>query len=168
MYTFWTNNVYHFPAPCWVTLPLTFCWCNKITILLSEDFENHCNKLDMVQLTEETDRSCNTANAFIWEQFSGYLVLANNINEDKIKALEDWPVPKNSREVRQVLRFLNYHHCFIPRFERLMELLNMLVGKPGKTSNRVAAAPFIWSAEMSKWLWQSKKMPNASVIIPRL
>ncbi|KAL6487848.1 hypothetical protein MHYP_G00044740 [Metynnis hypsauchen] len=41
------------------------------------------------------------------------------VDEEKVLALETWPVPKNVREVRQVLGFMSYYRRFVPGFAHI-------------------------------------------------
>ena len=70
----------------------------------------------------------------------GHVVSENGISTDpsKIKAVVEWPVPKNFREFRAFLGLAGYYRRFVLRFSSLASPLNAMMGK-GKT--------FAWTAE---------------------
>lgn len=66
------------------------------------------------------------------------------VDREKTQALETWPVPKNVKEVRQVLGFMSYYRRFVSSFAQLAWLLHALVGKGGKGK---MVEPFNWTTE---------------------
>ncbi|KAL6487772.1 hypothetical protein MHYP_G00043980 [Metynnis hypsauchen] len=54
-------------------------------------------------------------------KFLGHLISPKGIqvDEEKVLALETWPVPNNVREVRQVLGFMSYYRRFVPGFAHI-------------------------------------------------
>jgi hypothetical protein len=47
----------------------------------------------------------------------------------KVKAVTDWPTPRNLRELRGFLRFANFYRRFIKDFAKLAHPLNNLTKK---------------------------------------
>lgn len=77
-------------------------------------------------------------------RFLGHLISSEGIKVDneKVFALDTWPVPKSVKEVRQLIGFTSYYRRFIPNFAQIAKLLHALMG-----SKRKASEPFIWSNE---------------------
>jgi len=48
---------------------------------------------------------------------------------EKIKAVKDWPVPTDIKEVRSFLGLASYYHKFVPAFAGIAAPLNALAGK---------------------------------------
>ena len=59
-------------------------------------------------------------------------------SEDKTKIIAEWPVPKNTKELRSFLGLANFYRNFVPGFANISSPLNDL------TSKRI---PFIWTTE---------------------
>lgn len=75
------------------------------TILFSEDFESHLKKLDLeLNSLKQHGLKFKPSKCFLLKFFD-HVVLADGIQVDgeKDKALETWPVPKTPKEVRKVL-----------------------------------------------------------------
>ena len=64
-------------------------------------------------------------------QFLGHTVSEDGVrpNEDKIKSIRSWPIPKNEKEVRQFLGTLGYYRRFIKDFAKLVKPLTSLLRK---------------------------------------
>ena len=69
-------------------------------------------------------------------EFLGHIVSADGIQMDpgKVKAMTDWPVPKNSTEVKGFLGLLNYYRRFIRNFARIALPLTELTRDEAKLS----------------------------------
>ena len=52
-----------------------------------------------------------------------------HIGPGYIKDIEDWPRPKNKKEVERVLGFTNYHRAFIEEYTQMTLPLQALTGK---------------------------------------
>lgn len=63
--------------------------------------------------------------------YLGHIISDKGIapDPDKVKALDEYPVPKNSDEVKRFVAFANYYRKFIPRFAELSVPLNKLCRK---------------------------------------
>ena len=51
------------------------------------------------------------------------------MNPVKIRAVIDWPTPRNLHDLRGFLGFANFYHCFIKDFAKLARPLNDLTKK---------------------------------------
>ena len=53
--------------------------------------------------------------------FLGFVVSANGISADpeKTRAMENYPVPKDVKQIQQALGFFNYYRRFIPGFSKI-------------------------------------------------
>lgn len=118
-------------------------------IIFSKDFESHCERLELVfNRLRQHGLKLKPSKCFLLRsevKFLGHQISAEGIKVDneKVKALDTWPVPKSVREVRQVLGFMSYYRKFVPRFAQIAKPLHALVG--GK--KRRTSVTFSWSQE---------------------
>ena len=54
------------------------------------------------------------------------------VDPEKIKEIEDWPVPKDVTDVQSFMGINNYYQRFIEGFSRIMNLINSLQKKGKK------------------------------------
>jgi len=61
--------------------------------------------------------------------FLGYVVTAQGIemDEEKVKAIRDWPTPKSISEVRSFHGLTSFYRCFVKDFNTLVASLNEIV-----------------------------------------
>ena len=115
-------------------------------IVFSKDSDSHQEHLAMVlgKLAEAGLRTqmekCEFGMARL--EFLGHIVSAQGIQMDpgKIKAMTEWPVPKNSTEVKGFLGLLNYYRRFIKHFARIALPLTELTREEAKLS-------FTWTSQ---------------------
>ena len=69
-------------------------------------------------------------------EYLGHLISERGItcSQKKIKAVEDWPIPRDKTEVRSFLGLLNYYRRFIPDFATVAFPLTKLTQKKIKFS----------------------------------
>lgn len=119
-------------------------------MVFSNDFETHCERLELVfrRLRQHglklKPSKCHLLRDEV--NFLGHTISAQGIQVDreKVRALETWPIPKSVREVRQVLGFMSYYRRFVPKFAQLARPLHALVGKGSRGG---PTEPFRWSNE---------------------
>ena len=72
-------------------------------------------------------------------EFLGHRVSTRGISvlEDKVKALREWPTPRDKTEVRLFLGLGNYYRRFVPRFSELAKPMTDLTKKD---------VPFRWTS----------------------
>lgn len=63
--------------------------------------------------------------------YLGHIISSNGIlpDPDKVKALKNYPIPKNSDEIKRFVAFANYYRKFIPNFAEKTVPLNKLCRK---------------------------------------
>ncbi len=119
-------------------------------IVFSKDFESHCQRLEIVfNRLRQHGLKLKPSKCFLLKpevKFLGHLISSQGIKVDgeKTQALESWPAPKNVKELRQVLGFMNYYRKFVPGFAQLARPLYALVGKGGKGK---IVEPLNWTTE---------------------
>ncbi len=129
-------------------------------IIFSRDFESHCERLEFVfNRLRQHGLKLKPSKCFLLRpevKFLGHQISAEGIkvNDEKVKALNTWPVPRNVRKVRQVLGFMSYYRRFVPRFAQIAKPLHALVsgGKKSKTP-----VTFTWSQECQTALDELKE-----------
>lgn len=75
--------------------------------------------------------------------YLGHVITPEGILPDpeKIKAIKNYPVPKNADEVKRLVAFANYYRKFVPQFAQKTHCLNQLTRRN---------VPFIWTEECQK------------------
>ncbi|XP_065435190.1 uncharacterized protein LOC135977995 [Chrysemys picta bellii] len=117
-------------------------------IVFSKDFESHMEKLDLVftRLKEHGLKLKPSKCCLLREKvkFLGHVISKDGIqvDEEKTRALENWPVPKNAKQVRQALGFMSYYRRFVPKFAHIAAPLYGLVGQPAQRKGRDQC--FVW------------------------
>jgi len=54
------------------------------------------------------------------------------IEEEKVKVVLDWPVPRSFKEIQKFLRFADYYRQFVKDFAKIAKLLHELTRKKQK------------------------------------
>ncbi len=72
--------------------------------------------------------------------FLGYVISKRGLemDKDKVKAVLDWPIPKNVKEIQSFIGLCNYYRIFIKDFAKIANPLHKLTRKN---------VPYIWSDE---------------------
>ena len=88
--------------------------------------------------------------------FLGHVLLAKGIspNPEKVDKVQDWPVPKTSKEVQSFIGLASYYHRFIPNFAQWSKPLNALIMPPAHQAKvchgeikKSELTEFVWSKE---------------------
>ena len=68
--------------------------------------------------------------------FLGHIVSQDgvHVDPDKVAALQQWPVPKNVKQLRQFLGFTGFYRRFIKNYSKVAKPLNDLLVEPTDTS----------------------------------
>jgi len=90
--------------------------------------------------------------------FLGHVVSGKGVATDpeKIKAVENWPVPTDVKEVRSFLGLASYFRKFVPAFAALAAPLHALTGKNKR---------FEWTSSCEDGFWKLKEAPVSSPIL---
>ena len=85
------------------------------------------------------------------------MVSADGIQTDpsKIEAVNNWPIPKSTKDAHKFLGFTGYYRCFVKGYASIVRPLNdLLVGHPtnpgGKRKSSEKATPFRWDDEQQR------------------
>ena len=91
-------------------------------------------------------------------KFLGYQVSANGrrSNEDKVRAIMEWPTPRNRKELLKLMGTSNYLRKFVHGYSDICVPLHRLLRKD---------APFIWSKEHHKALESLKKAISSTPVL---
>ena len=103
-------------------------------VLLGKTVQNHLNNLREVfqrfrqyklKLKPKKCQLFQTEIKFLGKQVSGDGL---SVDPDKTKAVSDWPIPRNVRDVESFLGFVNYHRDHIAKFAEISTPLYELTG----------------------------------------
>lgn len=63
-------------------------------------------------------------------KYLGFVISQEGIctDPDKVKAVQDWPVPKTVKEVRAFVAFCSFYRRFMPGFAKVAAPLHGLMG----------------------------------------
>ncbi len=119
-------------------------------IVFSRDFKSHCERLELVfEQLKRHGLKLKPSKYFLFRsevKFLGHVISSEGIRVDseKVSALDSWPVPKSTKEVRQLIGFMSYYRRFVPKFAQILRPLHILIGSKDK---KKASEPFVWSNE---------------------
>ena len=129
-------------------------------IVFSSTFEEHLERLERVlnRLIEYGLKlKPSKCNFFMKEvKYLGHVISERGIetDPDKIKALQEWPVPSNITELRSFLGFAGYYRRFVKNYSKIAGPLYSLTGgrpvkrrKTKKTKPKLVPPPWHWSEE---------------------
>ncbi|KAK7090311.1 hypothetical protein V1264_010126 [Littorina saxatilis] len=104
-------------------------------LVFSQTFEEHLQRLRQVLLRlRELGLKLNPSKCHLCQrsvQYLGYTVSAEGIatEEEKVKAVKDWPRPKSLKDLRSFLGFASYYRRFVAGFSKMAGPLHALVGQ---------------------------------------
>ena len=104
-------------------------------IIFSDEWHTHIQHIDYI--LSALKQTCLTAKpskcffAFKHLEFLAHVVGNGEVKptEDKIKAIQEMPVPTTKRKVRSLIGFMNFYRRFIPRFAEIASPLTDLTAK---------------------------------------
>ena len=88
--------------------------------------------------------------------FLGHVLSAKGIspNPEKVDKVQNWPIPKTSKEVHSFIGLASYYHRFIPNFAKWSKPLNTLIVPPAHQAKihrgemkKSELTEFMWSKE---------------------
>jgi transposase InsO family protein len=82
-------------------------------------------------------------------RFLGYILTINGIqmDESKVKAVQDWPTPTTVKELQSFLGFANFYRRFIEGYSRITAPLTDLTRKDLTNCSRQGHQAFTWGTE---------------------
>lgn len=131
-----------------LTFDVLFIYHDDV-IVFSKDFKGHCERLEFViQWLKQHGLKLKPSKFFLLrpkEKFLGHLISSKGIkvNNEKVSALDTWPVPKSVREVRKLIG-MSYYKWFIPTVVQIENPLRALMCSKDK---RTSSEPFVWSSK---------------------
>ena len=90
--------------------------------------------------------------------FLGYVISKEGMkmDKDKVKAILDWPIPSNVKEVQSFIGLCNYYRIFIKDFTKIASPLHKLTRKN---------VPFNWGPEQQKAFDKLKELFTSAPIL---
>ena len=123
-------------------------------IIFSSSFDDHLERLRLVlgrlrqQGLKLKPRKCHLLQTKV--KYLGHVISQEGIETDpeKTASVKDWPVPKNSRDVRRFLGFTGYYRRFVPGYAKVAKpLFQLTEGGGRRKANRKPLPPFTWTEE---------------------
>lgn len=132
-------------------------------IIFSETFDEHCTRLgNVLERLRAANLKVNLEKcAFLQEsvKYLGHIVTADGVKPDpeKVRAVEEYPVPRTVREVKGFLGLAGYYRRFIQGFAEMAKPLTALLKKE---------AMYVWGREQQNSFDQLKRsLCSAAVLI---
>lgn len=131
-------------------------------IVFGRNLENHNkNLIDVFERLRKVNLKLNPNKCnFLRKEilYLGHIVTENGVLPDpeKIKIMQEYPVPQNLNDVKRFVAFANYYRKFINGFAEIAHPLNKLCRKN---------VPFIWDSECQKAF---HKLKNCLITPPLL
>ena len=131
-------------------------------IIFSSTFEEHLKRLQAAfKNLERHNLKLKPSKCEFFKEcvtYLGHVVSADGIQTDpsKTEAVKNWPVPKNTKDVRKFLGFTGYYRRFVKEYASIVRPLNdLLVGHPTnahgkKKPSSEKATPFKWTDEQQQ------------------
>ena len=128
-------------------------------IIFSRSYEDHLQHLDAVfERIKGHGLKLNPSKCTFFQQrlkSLGHIISENGIevNQDKIKALQTWPVPTNVEELRSFLGFAGYFRKFVKDYSKVAKCLNDLLGRNGPATSRRKR---VTTQKATTWKWEQE------------
>lgn len=124
-------------------------------LIFSESFEEHIEHIEKVikAIVQEGFRlkfkKCTFAAKSV--KYLGHIIEHNTVRplKDNLVSIQNFPTPKNQKNIRQFLGKINFYHEYIPRSSILLDPLHKLLRKNEK---------FIWTEGCEKAFREIKKL----------
>ena len=125
-------------------------------VIFSDTYEKHLQRPDAVfQRLSEAGLKLKPSKCCLFQhsiKYLGHIVSKKGISTDpeKISSVQNWPVPKNIRELQSFLGFVGYYRRFIKNFSQIAKPLHSLTkGSMHKVKGKLKRKPvtFKWQAE---------------------
>ena len=115
-------------------------------IVFSRSFTEHIQRLsEVLEKLQDAGLKLKPSKCHFFQKsvvFLGHLVSNHGVTTDpaKIEVLQQWPVPKNIRDVRSFLGFCSYYRRYVPHFYEVSSPLSNLTKSESRKS-------FKWTSE---------------------
>jgi hypothetical protein len=91
-------------------------------------------------------------------EYLGHICTPLGIRPDpkKVRAIEEYPVPKTVKDIRAFVGLAGYYRCHVPNFAGLAKLLTALTRKD---------VPFVWTSECQQAFDELKRILSAEPLL---
>ena len=109
--------------------------CLDDIMVIGQTFEEHLNNLrEVLEHFRQAGLKLKPKKYYLVQRevtYLGYVVSESGISADigKVKAVKDFPVPSNLKQLRSFLGLASYYRRFIPRFSQVAAPLYALTSK---------------------------------------
>lgn len=141
-----------------------FCYLDDL-ILVSEDLQSHFKLLNRVyERLRDAGLTINLKKSEFCKaelKYLGYMVDSQGLRTDpiKIESIQNFPVPKNAKQIRAFIGLCGYFRRFIKGFSSIAAPLTKLTGSKNGISN------FAWSPEAETAFGDLKKALTSAPVL---
>ena len=131
-------------------------------ICFSKDFDQHIQNLkEIFHRLKNANLKLSPKKCVLMQtevQFLGHIVSEKGVSTDpsKVKAIQEWPVPKNVRDIRSFIGICSYYRRFVKDFAKVAKPLHRLTEKN---------AHFAWTSECQESFQKLKTLLTESPIL---
>ena len=124
-------------------------------MVIGRTFEEHLNNMrEVLERLRQAGLKLKPKKCYLVQRevtYLGYVVSESGISADagKVKAVKDFPVPRNLKQLRSFLGLTSYYRRFIPRFSQVAVPLYALTRKD---------TPYQWNENCQQTFEQLKEM----------
>ena len=104
-------------------------------VIFSENFEDHLDHIELVfQALRKAGLKLKPSKCRFGDDkllYLGHIITPNGVkvNPDKIRAVTEFPVPREVKDVQSFVSLCSYYRRFVPNFSKIVQTLTMLTRK---------------------------------------
>ena len=140
-------------------------------LIFSESFDDHLQHLEVLKKICDTGLKLNLEKCQLLRpevSYLGHTISAKGVScqDEKTEAVQRWPVPHTTKELRSFLGFAGYYRRFVKNYARVAGPLHQLANCNAKAKNkRPAPIGGLWKEEHQKAFQQLKEALSSAQVL---